>query len=146
VRDPAANDVNDDDDPETVPLTPEPTLGARLRNASIVVHDNREPNTADLDAALDAAPTLEQVDRQAIAAAMEPTLVNPPTAPFAAQPLRPPAQPLTLPVQMPSSGQVTMPLPPIEPEASAMRRAWVSQVVVVVVAIVIGVVAALWLS
>ena len=147
VRDPApeASDTHDDEDPATVPLTPEQTLGARLRDASIVVHDNREPNTADLDAALDAAPTLEHVDRQAITAALEETLVtNPQTVPLPSTPLRPPAA--LPPAQVPASGQVTMQLPPIEPEASALRRAWVPQVVVVVVAIVIGVVAALWLS
>jgi len=153
---PPAVSLGEDQDPATIPVVAEPTLGARLRNASMVVHDAtevHEPNTADLDAALDAAPTLEQLDTRAVDEADHD---NPATVPMPT-PTRRPAMPSPVGApapygELPSGAQtlpggpVTMQLPPVEPEALGMRRDWIPHVVVAIVAITIGVIAAFWLS
>jgi serine/threonine-protein kinase len=128
----------EDDDPETVPITPQPTLGgARLREVSLVVQDTHGPTTEELDT----APTLENVNPSGeTTVARQP--MEPETAPLGSVAFRPsaPAPPLT---ESPKPGPVTVVLPsPVEPEP---RRDWVPFLVIGLAAIMIGVIAALWL-
>ena len=85
----------ENDEPETVPLSPEPTLGARLRDASLVVHAATGPSTDDLDM----APTLEKVDTKAATFAFTEAAPPPETVPLSALPQRMPAaqHPMSLP-------------------------------------------------
>ncbi|HEY5924640.1 MAG TPA: serine/threonine-protein kinase [Kofleriaceae bacterium] len=155
--------TNNDDEPETVPLEPQPTLGARLRDASVVVRDAHDPSTEELDVAptlehIDAA-TATQIDVQAHPIATQTDVqAHPQTVPLPTAALRPPApapQALRPPAPAPQaslpsllpSGTVTQQLTTVAPAPVAPPRpVWFWPVVLGVAAIVVGVIAALSLS
>jgi hypothetical protein len=138
VRDQRAPD--EEDEPATVPVEARPTVdGVRLRDVSFVVQDQQGPTTEELDA----APTLENVTATSVPAFE--TQVDPVTVPMPSTPMRPPAARAEAPPQpLLPPGQVTVRLPPVvEPEPT---HSWVPHIVVALVAIVIGVIAAFFLS